>query len=288
MDKLRGILFSLAVVLLLSVASFASADVGDLPVPGGSITPGDKTDSISMEYEKVEIDISPDASIAFPETTEYKQKLRQGQYYAHITAYFEMKNLTDQLEHRQVMFPFHYSFGVEDYERVGGYTNNVSVEVDGVEVSVNYQDLSYPRKSGDTETLVSGVFEVDMAADSITVIEISYDLLGIHNAKSPSIGFQYMMETGSHWAGTIGRGEIVVSFWEPVDSSIVLSHPDARFVPRDGDLVWEFTDLEPTVEDNIDISFTPDDVEAWVNEDNSLRSLPQGSKKVGRGRMRSW
>jgi len=52
--------------------------------------------------------------------------------------------------------------------------------------------------------------------------------------------------------------------------------------------VWEFTDLEPTVEDNIDISFTPDDVEAWVNEDNSLRSLPQGSKKVGRGRMRSW
>jgi len=221
--------------------------VGELPEPGGLITPGDKTDQIRMKSEKVVFSVRPnDGTFTQPEA----------QYYAHVTADFVMQNLSSKAASMDLFFPLHLSY-LPAYQNpayaVMKQAENVKVRVDGREVQVSYTELALSPP----QNVVAAVFPVDFPAGSETAIEVEYDVRAVNEGKSSSLSFKYMMQTGSHWAGTIGSGTVIFQFWQPVDSKNAFIYVNDFFQTKDGRLEWDFTDLEPTPDHDITVTFEP-------------------------------
>ena len=84
------------------------------------------------------------------------------------------------------------------------------------------------------ENMIAAVFPVNFPASSETAIQIEYDLRAVTEPKTPSLSLEYMMQTGSHWAGTIGSGKVIFEFWQPVDSKSALSYVNDFFQATDG------------------------------------------------------
>jgi len=233
---------------LLSPPSVSWADVGELPEPGGLVTPGDKTDEIRMASETVVFAVRPN-----DETFEEKDV----EYYAHVTANFVMQNLSSRAVSKDLFFPFHSSLEVEMfqdplYARVK-QAKDVHVLVGGREAQVGYAELMLSSQ----KKVIAAVFPVSFPAGSETTIQIQYDIRAVHEPKSPQLSFKYLMETGSHWAGTIGSGEVRFQFWRPIESKSSLARTNDFFEVQDGDLIWRFADLEPDSSHNISVSFDP-------------------------------
>ncbi len=243
---LAVVLLTLTVPNLLSPYNISWADVGELPEAGGLVTPGDKTGEIRMASERVVFAVRPnDGTFTQPEA----------QYYAHVTADFVMENLSSNDVSKDLFFPFHSTLGLEAfedplYEQVT-QAKNVQVLVEGGEVPVSYAELTLSSQ----QKVIAAVFPVSFPASSETTIQIQYDLRAVNEPKSPLLGFRYLMETGSHWAGTIGSGEVRFEFWRPVESKSALAGANDFFEVQDGDLVWRFADLEPDSSHNISVSF---------------------------------
>jgi len=254
--SLRSIRFlMLAVALLaatapnlLSPAGDSWADVGELPEPGGVITPGDKTDEIRMASESVVFAVKLDDGTFAGEDT---------RHYAHVTADFVMQSLSSKLVSKDLFFPFHSSLdqaGFQDPANSWGrQAKNVKVLVAGKEVEVSYTELTLPTQ----EKVIAAVFPVDFPAGEETAVQIQYDVRAIYEPKTPLLSFNYLMETGSHWAGSIGSGEVRFEFWKAIDSKADLGSVNDFFEVKNGNLVWDFSDLEPDSSHNIKVTFDP-------------------------------
>ena len=199
---------------LLSPREASFADVGELPEPGGLVTPGDKTDEIRMKSESVLFSVRPNDG-TFPQ--------EEAEYYAHVTADFVMENPTSKAVSKDLFFPFHSWFDLPMYQdpanAVMRQAANEKVLIDGKGVQTRYAELAISPKEG----MVAVEFPVTFPAGSETAIRVEYDVRAVHEPKTPSLSFEYMMQTGSHWAGTIGSGRVIFEFWRPVDSKSVFS-----------------------------------------------------------------
>jgi hypothetical protein len=244
-------LLALTASNLLSPGSVAWADVGELPEPGGLATPGDKTDDIRMASERVVFAVKPNDG-TFEETGV--------EYYAHVTADFVMQNLASRAVSKELFFPFHSSLelGMFQDPLSAGYrqAKNARVLVEGVEVPVRYAELALSSQ----EKVIAAVFRVDFPAGEETAIQIAYDIRAVYEAKSPLLGFRYLMETGSHWAGTIGSGEVRFEFWRPIYSKAAIGRANPFFALKDGNLEWRFAELEPDRSHNIAVTFDPSSI----------------------------
>jgi hypothetical protein len=96
-------------------------------------------------------------------------------------------------------------------------------------------------------------------------IEISYGaehfLVGSTTSNDSRLQppvFRYRLSTGGVWAGPIAKGRVRVTLGDDVDPKwIEFKAPAGRF-RRDGEAwVWNFTDLEPTLADDIQIVAGP-------------------------------
>ncbi len=236
---------------LLSPHQVSWADVGELPYPGGLVTPGDKADEIRMKSESVLFSVRPDDG-TFAE--------QEAQYSAHVTADFVMQNLSSRAVSKDLFFPLHswqeLSVYQEPADAVMQQAKNVKVWVDGKEIQVSYADLALSPQ----EKVVAAVFPVRFPAGRETAIRVEYDVRAVNEPKSPSLSLKYMMQTGSHWAGTIGSGQVIFEFWQPVDSKSAFFYINDFFQIKDGRLEWDFTDLEPT---RITTSRSPSSLPPW-------------------------
>ncbi len=254
----------LAAPELLSPRNAGWADVGELPEPGGLVTPGDKTDEIRMKSESVLFSVRPeDGTFAGQYAT----------YYAHVTADFVMQNLTSKAVSKDLFFPFHSWFDLPMYQdpanAVMRQADNVHVLVEGKEVQTRYAELPVSRQ----EDVIAVVFPISFSAGSETAIRVEYDVRAVSEPKTPSLSLRYMMQTGSHWAGTIGNGKVVFEFWQPVDSKTALSYANDFFQVTDGRLEWDFTDLEPTPDHDITVTFEPSALETWAGRPPYLKDI---------------
>jgi hypothetical protein len=241
-------LLALATPNLLCPPSVSWADVGELPEPGGLVTPGDMTHDIRMASERVVFAVRPnDGTFTQPEV----------QYYAHVTADFVLQNLSSRAVSKDLFFPFHSSLDLTVFQdpanAVMMQAMNVKVLVEGGEVQVSYAELVLSSQ----QKVIAALFPVSFPAGSETTIQIRYDIRAVHEPKSPLLSFKYLMETGSHWAGTIGSGEVRFQFWRPIESKSALAGTNDFFEVQDGNLVWRFADLEPDPSHNISVSFDP-------------------------------
>ena len=65
--------------------------------------------------------------------------------------------------------------------------------------------------------------------------------------------FRYLLSPAATWKGPIQQGKITIKA-VTVDPKVILIKPRARFKETPDGFVWEFTNLKPTLADNIEIS----------------------------------
>jgi hypothetical protein len=65
--------------------------------------------------------------------------------------------------------------------------------------------------------------------------------------------FRYLLSTASAWKGPIQKGKVTIQAIT-ADASAILIKPEKRFTKTKAGFVWEFTNLKPTLADNIEVS----------------------------------
>jgi hypothetical protein len=80
--------------------------------------------------------------------------------------------------------------------------------------------------------------------------------------------FKYRLSTAGCWAGTIGRGRIVLEPGKIDPADLRVISPVNRFRKEGDRWVWEFSDLEPTLADDLVIEASPESTSHidWGND----------------------
>jgi hypothetical protein len=255
------------------------ADVGEVPSINGIITAGDKTDSIEMKDEKVIFDIryGDENSPFYQDYMEDDMKVYA--LYAHVSADFTMRNISSDEELLQLMFPVQCNFPDLDYFEPDSKNNqalNFIVKVDGKDVEYDYAvyDIESFKNADDWDyesTLVIE-FPVSFKTNVDTSISVEYDARLVNEPKSMYGTFNYIMETGSHWSGNIGSGQVIFQFPGDISESMFSSYNDF-FEMEEDMLVWNFTNLEPDENYNIKVSYAPKLMNAWEDKETYIEDI---------------
>jgi hypothetical protein len=235
----------------------ARADVGVPPAqPGSSLSPGDFETNVQMVSEVVEINILEEPEEAI------------------ITASFQMRNNGTDDEEFDVWFPYGERFpnskGIKIIQ-----AKDFRAWVDGEEVEITIE-------KSDQWNLIWAHWKVRFPAQTPLTIQVSYRILP-NRLYTPHYTYSYILETGAGWQGVIEEAEIIVKLpFEKQEMNnqlgigdIVFARPAGYVVKNDG-IEWIFTDLEPSVEDNIEVyPVTPNTVKKIQN---GLSALDPGNE----------
>jgi cell division septation protein DedD len=158
-----------------------------------------------------------------------------------VEATFVMRNQGDEQEAFDVWFP------LSDVEAtLGDLVRDFHAWIDGVpaevsEIEVTVDDVQIPWAT----------WPVTFPPGQDVVLRVTYAISAV--GERPYHTFHYVLETGAGWWGTIGQGTITYRLpYEVNETNAVLggARPD-WFTVSGSDVVWQFTDLEPTADDNV-------------------------------------
>jgi tetratricopeptide (TPR) repeat protein len=236
--------------------------------PGGNPAPGMETTQVRMVDETVLIDVIP---------TTPEGSLGQ----AKVTANFTNQNMGTQAETLTVRFPLTSAYGSYYGEK----------EISDFKVKVNGESLPTHKIDSNYNGNYSGPwaeFTVTFPPGEDVEIEVSYYVEGM--GEYPYIAFQYILETGAGWNGTIGSADVVVRFPYEVNPQNVIFNPEIGWSDTtpggeiDGnEVLWHFEDLEPESSDNFAISLVmPSAWRAILREKENLAKNPQDGEAWGR------
>lgn len=225
------------IVLTLCLQTNLFADISPNPIKAKSISPKNQT-SIRMESEKVIIDLYNDSSV--------------------VKCLFNMKNLGEQ-EKLQIGFPemtFHYyrqKSKVDEASRFQVKENGKVVNFDFSD-SLKY-DKDYRKKVESYQIKEEWyLWESEFQQGESKTIEIQYSLPFGMLYKTNERFFTYLVSTGANWKGTIGKAEIIVNLKDIEMDSIVSKNPSNCEI-NNNQLIWTFSDFEPTTKDDIKINY---------------------------------
>jgi hypothetical protein len=176
----------------------------------------------------------------------------------HVEATFLMRNQGKAEEAFDVWFPL----GVPD-----GYSNIVEVEgfqawVDGAPAPIEIEE----RVGRWESTVPWATWPATFPPGHDVLLRVTYAVRP--EGYSPYGTFPYLLETGAGWWGPIGEGTITFRLPYAVNESNVVFPPEvygdeqmlwvapqpSDFTVSGNDVVWHFTDLEPTAEDNVKLT----------------------------------
>lgn len=267
-----------ALTLLLSLFTFqpARADIAPPEAPPGStLLPGNETTQVSMAAETVTLDVSFDP--ADPRRA-----------IARTTASFTMRNLGTQAETLQVRFPLRFMlYPDERYPEI----NDLRVRVNGRAATTRREIIVFThiREQWSEETEIPwSVFEASFPPGKDVTIEVSYSVHGF--GYYPWQAFRYILETGAGWKGNIGSADIIVrlpyeanrhNVWLDAATGFSTTSRGAQF--GGNEVRWHFEDLEPTFEDNIEVSLvTPSLWQKVLTEKANVERKPKDGEAWGR------
>jgi hypothetical protein len=249
---LPTLLLAAWLVLVLPIA--VQADVAPpLQPPGFNPAPGAELTQVRMLSETVTVEVM---DVDPPQ--------------AHFNADFTLRNLGGNAESMAVRFPI----AVND-----GWFN--LVEIRNFEVRVAGQTVPFERIQGpeplygfEDESVPWAAFDVTFPPGEDVLISVAYDLDGTGYEGETNTRFYYILSTGAGWKGSIGSGEIILRLpYDANPQNVILSeYQDApEFSGRD--VIWSFSELEPTTGDNLAFEIVKPQV--WD-------SILAGLKAVGR------
>ncbi len=264
--RLKRIMSALFLATLCTVvlSSVALADIAPPQKPPGfNPVPGSETTQVRMMAETVTIDVP---AVDPPR--------------AHVTAEFTMRNLGSSTESLAVRFPIAASDGWDSFPEI----RNIGIKVNdrttafervqGPEPTYGFEDVSVPWAE----------FNVSFAPGEDVQIEVSYDLSGTGYPGETYTSFYYTLSTGAGWNGTIGSGVVILRLpYDATPQNVILIDPQnsPQFIGREAH--WEFTELEPTLSDNLAFEIVKPVVwkQVAIELENIVRN-PQDGEAYGR------
>jgi tetratricopeptide (TPR) repeat protein len=166
-----------------------------------------------------------------------------------VEAYFVMRNQGESEESFDVWFPLGAS-SIYDAQEI----TNFSVWVDGVSVPVSNELQNDPINN---QPVPWATWPTTFPPGQDVVLRVTYDMTSTE--WEPFFTYHYILETGAGWWGPIGEGTITFRLPYEVNSSntvLELDQPNAcvnpgYFVVSGSDVIWSFSELEPTPADNV-------------------------------------
>jgi hypothetical protein len=173
----------------------------------------------------------------------------------HVDATFVMRNDGDNAETLDVRFPLGVPdgfFGVAEVE-------NFAAWVDGVPAPI--REVQEPWELDTNIRLPWATWLITFPPGQQVTVDVAYNVKA--GGYLPYGQFTYTLETGAGWYDTIGEGTITFRLpYEVNETNTVLFSNEVNpwvapnpttFELSDTDVIWHFTDLEPTAEDNVSL-----------------------------------
>jgi hypothetical protein len=204
-----------------------------------------------MESEKVIIDLYNDSSV--------------------VRCQFNMKNLGEN-EKLQIGFPemnfYHYRI-----KSMTDEINRFEVKENGKAIKFAFSDSlrnnnEYRKKVESYQIKEEWyLWDTEFQKGESKIIEIQYSLPFGMLYKSNKRFFTYLLSTGANWKGTIGKAEVIINLKDIVKDSVISQNP-VNCIVTDKQLIWSFSDFEPTTNHDIKVLY------------NSNKILYKGVKKI--------
>jgi hypothetical protein len=280
MNKAKILFVFIFLLSLFTSSQPVQADMAPPPAPQlGGLQPFQyQSTNVQMVYERVEMEIQPfisqdDHFLNDPVT---------------VTAYFTMRNLGDKPESMQAIFPLEsftncrmgYSSGSNSYTEYYVKEDSFSVMVNGNNVPVQkvVTDHPYADKNSNYSEACSKMswagFEVAFPVGEDVVVRVQYAM------ESGMVDYmqniEYILETGAGWAGPIERGYVVVKFPYTATPENVLAESTPGYQFLYNEIFWSFENLEPTSENNIQVSIVSPEV--WLQILTLRREVKENPK----------
>jgi hypothetical protein len=279
---MKRTLFTFAAILTLLVLAFPAASVlADVAPPesppGSSIDPGTEVTQVRMLAETVVLNVStltPNSDWAVADTV----------------ATFTMRNLGTSEEKMQARFPLSF---LGEMTSSFPEISSIAVNVDGKPVTTQrLMQKRLPTEAtylSESEEIPWAVFDVTFPAGKDVTIEVRYRAEGF--GYYPYQTFKYILETGAGWKDTIGSADIILRLpyeatnnnaWMP-EEGVVPSETTPGAVLQGREVRWHFEELEPTWENNIQVTLvTPVLWQKVLNETNNVTKNPNDGEAWGR------
>ena len=256
MKRLQLICLVLVVSISFPPSSIVQADMAPPPAPGvGGLEPFKYQDTnVQMVFERVEMEVANIPQKDFND-------LSQGDDKVNVNAWFMLHNLGKVEETMQVVFPlgnFNDCTSFQKQSQPPSYMSLIvmpetfTAAVNGVPVTISDVTTDHPHKDEGCTTMDWAAFNVTFPVNQDVLVRISYSLM---NESVDAIeNLEYVLETGSAWKGPITKGYVVLRFPYPVEDNI-LKGSTPGYTKLYNEIYWSFDNLEPTSQDNIEISF---------------------------------
>lgn len=263
----RSLMLLLIALFLLPPVPARADAAPPAPPPGANLAPGTELTQVRMVSETVLIVVASNAPAG---------SLAQ----ARVTADFTMRNLGTQSESMAARFPLSASDGYGAFPEI----QDVGVRVDGAAVATR-RTLGPEVRFGD-ELVPWAEFDVTFPPGRDVQIRVTYTLEGY--GEAPYAVFQYILETGAGWNGTIGSADLIVRLPYEASPQNVLLGPESAVVGfgqttagafiLGNEVRWALADFEPTGADNLQlVMVTPT---AWLRiateRENTARNPNDG------------
>ena len=231
----------IAGLLLTPLAATCLGDSAPVAAIGTAAQPLDST-TVRLAEERIEIHVSrkEDTGIGI-------SRSGRGEY----QIWFRFEPEAD--EQMLVGFPlWFYDPGGQVH---GARLEDLRVEIDGREVDVHYRPSAYEEPDREGGPRNWAVFPVTFRAGQPLEMVVWYTIgvypYGGDRSGSDPLWISYVLRTGAHWAGAIGRAEAVLTMDRPIrpEDIRVEEHRGITTTPgwnlEDGVLRWVWEDVEP-------------------------------------------
>lgn len=268
---MKRILPVLVILALLVLPSTAYADIAPpAQPPGANPGPGNEITQVRMVTETVLIDVqasAPANSLGL----------------ARVTADFTMRNLGTESETMAARFPISASDGWSSYPEI----RDLQIQVDGKIVRTRRISGEDPYYYGSNQ-VPWAEFDVTFPPGQDVNVRVKCTVEGA--GEYPYISFNYILSTGAGWKDTIGSADLIVRLpYEANTQNVILdthtgwSETTPGGVFSGNEIRWHYDNLEPTREDNFEVSLVmPSAWKKVLTERETVSKSPNDGEAWGR------
>ncbi len=263
-------------ILILLAAQFAWASPVQADIappgypPGADLAPDNANTRVRMMSETVTL-------------TVLRQSATTSRGQARVVAEFTLRNLGNAAERINVRFPLNNTFWRNS--PIGAEIKDLVVRVSGAVVPTSR--VNDPRlKTIDGKPVAWSAFTVSFPPNQDVQIQVNYTVDG--TGENAMVAFYYILETGAGWNDTIGSADLIVRL--PYDANVQNVIMDETGFSRTSmgarlgghDLLWHYENLEPTREDNLEVSLvTPQVWQAILDGRQATSTNPNDGEAWG-------